>query len=661
MSRLRLPESPVESSVEGRAFVFSAFAVAVLAVALYGQDYILPLLAVPVAAAGHVVSYRERLRKRSLVRQLVLAALIVGALAYFLADSELALFGGAMPQANFAILLLTITSFDLKSRRNCYSSMWISLALLYLASVYAWDYAFGILLGLWTLCLAGFWTASHLRRIGAELAGPPVALAVALLGAMGLGLVAFIAVPQPQGAPQAPLALSLPALSQFQGNLEQPALPLVQLGADSTGAAQTVDLHFRGRLGDAAVMYVHTAAPAYWRGLVFDTYRNGLWTASSSAYLDMPPFVAPRDLPPEPPDNLGTFVQVFRVLRTLPGVIDAAYPLESVYAPVSGLRVDSSGTFHTPQPLRPGQTYSVVSYMPNLSPEVLRSDELDGDAPSGAYLDASPLSARAKLLAAQVARGTTNEYDLVMSVVTFLQKNYRYTLQLPPVPAGHDPVDWFLFDVRTGYCEQFATAATLMLRSLGVPARLVTGYAPGQYDPILDQSVVREQDAHAWVEVFFPSHGWVPVDPTPGIDPLAITKFPDHWAAAGLARILPHLAIGAPAAALGSIGALGAIALAAIGVLALVLFLAWLRRGLRIPSRRVSRGESELLALYERLQRRAGRRRAPPETPLEYLRGTEAGALEDLLTDVTDAVNAGVYADRWPEPRRVRELAQRLS
>ena len=145
LKRFRLPASPVENSVEGRAFVFSGFAIAVLAVVLYGEDYIIPAIGVAAAAIGHVVSYRERTQKRGSRRQVLLAGLVFASLAYFIADSVGGLFGGVLPQANFAILLVAITSFDLKTRRNCYSSLWISLAILYLAAVYAWDYPFGIL------------------------------------------------------------------------------------------------------------------------------------------------------------------------------------------------------------------------------------------------------------------------------------------------------------------------------------------------------------------------------------------------------------------------------------------------------------------------------------------------------------------------------------
>src|SRR5690348_6601410 len=375
MRRFRLPPSPVEGSVEARAFVFSAFVVAALAIVLYGNDYVFPVLGVVAAAAGHVVSYRERNRRRDLWRQVFLAALIFGALFYLVADSTLAVFGGVLPQANFAILLIAITSFDLKTRRNLYSSLWISLAVVYLAAVYAWNYEFAIVLALWVLYLVGFWIASHLKRIEAGVRVPARPLAVLLGSAILGGLAIFVVVPQPAGVPISPLVISLPNFASFHGDMESAALPLVQIADDTTGATSSVDLHYRGRLGDAPVMYVRTGAPAYWRGLVFDTYSGGVWTASNHSYREMPPYVPPRMLPPAPADNLGTFVQTFRVLRPLPGVLNAAYPVESLYVPVAALRQDAYGAFHTPDQLRPGQTYSVVSFLPNLTPEILRADE----------------------------------------------------------------------------------------------------------------------------------------------------------------------------------------------------------------------------------------------------------------------------------------------
>jgi protein-glutamine gamma-glutamyltransferase len=666
---LRLPASPIEDSLTGRVFVLAGFAVADVAIVLYGQDYVVPALGLVAAAAGHLFSYRERNGGRPLWRQLLLAGLMVAALTYLLADSMFALFGGVLPQANFAILLLAITSFDLKTRRNCYSSLWISLAILYLAAVYAWDYTFGFLAALWIVCLAGFWTASYLRSIRAEGGGPRGALTAAAAGALIVGLLIFVTVPQPSGLALSPLIVSLPSYTSFRGDIEGSVLPLVQLSGDASGATSNVDLHFRGRLGDAPVMYVRTGVPAYWRGLVFDTYSNGSWTASSSVTRNVNPYVPSRLLPPEPAGSLGTFVQVFHILRPLPGVLDAAYPIQSLYAPFGTLRQDAYGTFHTPVPLSPGQTYSVVSYLPNLSPAVLRAAEMPSTEPlptaAGVYLEADGLSSRARSLASQVTSGASNEYDIVLALTNYLQHNYHYSLQLSPVPAGRDPVDWFLFDAKTGYCEQFASAETLMLRSLGIPARLATGYSTGDYNAVLDQSVVREKDAHAWVEVWFADHGWVPVDPTPGVPPVAAATFPDHWAASSLTRLIPNLQIGAPVAVLGSLGALAAVpATVAAGLvvgLAFVLLWAWLRRRFRMWNTRPPPGESELLRLYDRVQRKLGSRRAPQQTPLEYLDLYQKAHIGLLLSDVTEAVNEGAYAGRWPDPDQVREMAERLS
>jgi transglutaminase-like putative cysteine protease len=654
-----LPASPVEESLEARAFVLTGFGVACVAVAVYGMDHAVPAVGLAVAAIGHWASFRGRARRRSLRGQMLVAALVFACMAYFLADSVGALFGGELPQANFAILLVAVTSFDLKTRRNCYSSLWISLAVLYLAAVYAWDYLFAILAVAWVACLVGFWVASHLRRMRASLRLPRMPAAIALTGALALGATAFVFVPEPQGLPNGPLVVSLPSFTQFRGEIENPALPLVQFA----GGTNAVDLRYRGRLGDTPVMYVRTGAPAYWRGLVFDTYDHGVWRASQGVTAFFPPYVPPRLLPVGPDHNLGTFVQTFRLLRDMPPVVDAAYPIESLYVPVGQLGRDPYGTFHTPDVLRAGATYSVVSYIPDLSAAELRQDPMPHINPgSGEWpLDLDGLSDGARLLANSVTQGHQgNEYDEVTTLVSYLQHTYRYSLQVGHVQPDVDPIDQFLFVDKFGYCEQFASAATLMLRSLGIPARLVTGYATGDYDPVLNQAIVREKDAHAWVEVWFPGDGWVPVDPTPSFAGFPATQFPNRWAASGIAQLLPHLTLGAPPVVLASLGSLGVIPVGVAIAIVIVAAWAWVRRRIkrRVAAAQSPPGSDELLRLYDRLQRRAGRRRAPPETPAEYRQAVAGG---ELLDQVTDAVNEGAYAGRWPDRDRVRELTGRLS
>jgi hypothetical protein len=163
------------------------------------------------------------------------------------------------------------------------------------------------------------------------------------------------------------------------------------------------------------------------------------------------------------------------------------------------------------------------------------------------------------------------------------------------------------------------------------------------------------------VEVWFPKHGWVPVDPSPGFSALAATQFPSHWAAGGIARLIPHLEIGAPMAAIGSLGLVGVIP-PALAIAVLVVFAwAWLRTRRWKTRANAPPGQPELLRLYERIQGRLDRRRAPPETPLEYLKESRREPLAPLLEEVTAAVNQGAYAGRWPDPLVVRELSDRLS
>ena len=665
--RLRLPASPVEQSGPARVFALGAFAVACLSLVVYGQTYAVPVAAVLLTAAGHRYSHARRASGRGFFRQLLIAGLMFAAIAYFVFDSVVGFFVGQLPQANFVMLLVAVTSFDLKTRRNLYSSMWMSLAVIYLAAVFAWDYQFGVFVVAWSACLAGFWTASRLRQLGApslRLPMRPAALVVVATLLAGAG--AFWLLPQPSAQPNGPLVISLPNNVSFHGELENPALPLVQFGSDPSGSNGSVDLHYRGRLGDNIVFYVRTGAPAYWRGLVFDRYENGTWVATDTATTTYRSYVEARQLPAAEGPQLGSFVQTFRIVRPGPGVIYAAAPVESIYYPAAQIRRDGYGDWRAPAPHKANTTYSVVSHLPDYTPGSLRAtsgpDISRTHFPE--YYDAANLSPRARALARSYVSGVEPEdrYAMVIALTQGLQRDYAYSQQLGRVPPGADPIDWFLFDARIGYCEQFATAETLMLRSLGIPARLATGFATGEYSPILDQTIVREHDAHAWVEAYFPGHGWVPIDPSPGYSALAATRFPDRWAASGLARLIPRLTLSAPGAVVGTLGAIAAGPALLALVVVLLLGIAWLwTRRRSLPRRSRSPGEVALLRLYEKLQGNLRRRRGGAETPLEYEASVHASdAAASLLRDVTSAVNRGAYADRWPEPAEVSKLESRL-
>jgi hypothetical protein len=113
------------------------------------------------------------------------------------------------------------------------------------------------------------------------------------------------------------------------------------------------------------------------------------------------------------------------------------------------------------------------------------------------------------------AKNATTPYDQATAIQNFLRDNYQYTLTPPATPPGVDPLSFFLFRSKAGYCEYFASAMGDMLRSLGIPTRLVNGYGPGAYDSTINSFVVRGDDAHTWVETYFPNYGWIPFEPTP--------------------------------------------------------------------------------------------------------------------------------------------------
>jgi transglutaminase-like putative cysteine protease len=149
-------------------------------------------------------------------------------------------------------------------------------------------------------------------------------------------------------------------------------------------------------------------------------------------------------------------------------------------------------------------------------------------APLAVTPDASPSSDGDKLLRAsaykreyalaqQLVAQSDSPYDYVRRVIRAVRQGARYS-EAPPLTKI--PLDTFLFGKqRIGYCQQFSGATALLLRMGGVPARVASGFAPGSYDRKRKEYVVRDLDAHSWVEAYFPGYGWVPFDPTPSIAP----------------------------------------------------------------------------------------------------------------------------------------------
>lgn len=132
--------------------------------------------------------------------------------------------------------------------------------------------------------------------------------------------------------------------------------------------------------------------------------------------------------------------------------------------------------------------------------------------PEAAFIDVNELAADATAMAA----GATNPYQIAINIQNALRTQEIYTLDPPPVPAGVWPIVYFLNDSHRGYCQYFASAMGAMLRTLGIPSRLVSGFGPGEEGRLKNgERLITEADAHTWVQVYFPHYGWVNFEPTP--------------------------------------------------------------------------------------------------------------------------------------------------
>ncbi len=157
--------------------------------------------------------------------------------------------------------------------------------------------------------------------------------------------------------------------------------------------------------------------------------------------------------------------------------------------------------------------YSVLDEQPETSAPIVPAPELS-PAMQREALQVPKLDPRIAPLARTLAAGALTDLERARALERRLRHDYAYSLELPSREAA-DPLAEFLFVRRKGYCEHFATAMTIMLRILGIPARLVTGFQSGVYNPISDLWVIRASDAHSWVEAWIPDHGWTTFDPTP--------------------------------------------------------------------------------------------------------------------------------------------------
>ncbi len=357
---------------------------------------------------------------------------------------------------------------------------------------------------------------SPLQRLSLSLARTTVVMAVAILAAAAL---LFFAMPRISGG----------YLSRY-----------AQSDAISAGFSDSVNLGEIGRIQQSSEVVAHIRIEGdtigshqiRLRGAVLTSFDGRRWTnphheadvlAQSygrvfqlSARTTQPDRDGLRLARGPQPDLLH-----YRVLMEPLGttVIFTVPVAQALFGPFREIDVDDDQTFHNFDRERNVTLYEGVSDVSAPPPTVL--DRLPDVTPSSLpdrYLQLPEhLDPRIPRLAHQLADSEPSPYRRALAIQRYLATQYGYTLQLPSQPPA-DPLADFLFHRRRGHCEYFASSMAVLLRSVGIASRVITGFRGAQFNQINSSYIVRASDAHSWVEAYIPGAGWTAFDPTPAGD-----------------------------------------------------------------------------------------------------------------------------------------------
>jgi len=367
---------------------------------------------------------------------------------------------------------------------------------------------------------------------------------------------------------------------------------------------------------------------SYWRGMTFAIYTGRGW--------HNPP-LASRPLSSTLPGNL---TQRFEIVVPHGDTIFAANQPVSGSAGLSALYLPGAETDVIGLRGASAQ-YTVTSRLIITDEETLRQSPMMYSPEVTPYLQLpNTLPQRVRDLTTQVTAGALTPYDKAIKIETFL-RTYSYTLDLPPLPQGRDLVDYFLFDAPGGYCDYYASAMVVMLRVVGVPARLASGYTRGVYDYERGAYRVTSANAHSWPEVYFTGIGWIEFEPTAGRP-----VFPR-------ARRVPQVSLSAEqihAAQLQRRRLIVSAGIAAgIGLLIAALTTCLIRRERQLAA---LPAEAAIPLLYQRLRQRGawlGVALRPGDTPVEFVAALQRVFEQRRLRWKTQALIAQQAAARIGE------------
>jgi transglutaminase-like putative cysteine protease len=298
----------------------------------------------------------------------------------------------------------------------------------------------------------------------------------------------------------------------------------------STGFSNEVHLGSIGEIqqSQAVVMHVEVEsgvqpAESKWRGVALSFFDGTTWfNPSTNAIARRLPdgrFLVTRELPTNP----GKLLRYRVLLEPLSSnVFFLAERPATVAGSYSLVGFDAGGGVFDLDREHPIAVYEGESIPARPTVAELRAST--GTYPAEiprTYLQLPGVDPRIVQMAHEVTAGSGNNYDKAVALEGHLRDHYGYTLQLP-AKTPKDPLANFLFERKQGHCEYFASAMAVMLRSIGIPSRMVNGFRGGEFNDLSGRYVIRAQDAHSWVEAYFPGNGWVSFDPTP------IGSLPSH-------------------------------------------------------------------------------------------------------------------------------------
>jgi transglutaminase-like putative cysteine protease len=296
----------------------------------------------------------------------------------------------------------------------------------------------------------------------------------------------------------------------------------------STGFTDSVQLGRIGQIQQSSAVVMHIeihndlqgAYDLKWRGVALSAFDGRVWSnsfaqtqlrpASDGSYR-LAPLLDEREAAPVAGPSIR-----YRVLMEPLGtnVFFLAGQPQSLKGNFRLVSTDAGGAVYNLDPENPINRYEVESQLAEFDSDDLRLAANTPPAAMEEYLKLPPLDIRIWHLAEEITAAAPSNYEKAVALEHYLSTHFGYTLDLPSrVPP--DPLANFLFERKQGHCEYFASSMAVMLRSLRIPSRMVTGFRGGEFNDLTGQYVVRASDAHSWVEAYFPGFGWIGFDPTP--------------------------------------------------------------------------------------------------------------------------------------------------